>query len=85
MFSVINLFFVLAICAATGLILVRNPVHSILLFVFTILNLSAILIVMGLEFLALTLLVVYVGAIAVLFLFVVMMLNIKVIELNEVF
>ena len=54
-----------------------NPVHSVLFLVFTIFNASLILFFFNVEFLALIFIIVYVGAIAVLFLFVIMMLNIK--------
>jgi len=48
-------------------------------------NVTFVLIILGVEFIAIIFLIVYVGAIAVLFLFVVMMLNIKILELDEVF
>ncbi len=63
-----------------GVITSRNPVYSVLWLIFTFLNSSAIFIQLGAEFIAMTLIIVYVGAVAVLFLFVVMMLNIG---LNE--
>jgi NADH-quinone oxidoreductase subunit J len=54
-----------------------NAVHSVLFLIIVFCNITGILILLGAEFLAFLLLIVYVGAIAVLFLFVVMMLNIK--------
>lgn len=63
----------------------RNPIHSILYLILVFCNITFVLIILGIEFIAITFLIVYVGAIAVLFLFVVMMLNIKIIELDEVF
>lgn len=61
----------------------KNPVHSVLFLILVFCNSSALLVLLGLDFFAMILLVVYVGAIAVLFLFVVMMLNIKVAEIHE--
>jgi len=56
----------------------KNPVHSVLFLVLAFFNAAALLVLLGVEFLAMLFLVVYVGAVAVLFLFVVMMLNLKV-------
>lgn len=61
----------------------RNPMHSVLFLVLVFCNAAALLILLETEFLAMLFLIVYVGAIAVLFLFVVMMLNIRITELNE--
>jgi NADH:ubiquinone oxidoreductase subunit 6 (subunit J) len=61
----------------------RNPVHSILFLVLVFCNSAGLLLLLETEFLAMIFLVVYVGAIVVLFLFVVMMLNIRVTELKE--
>lgn len=61
----------------------RNPVHSVLFLILVFFNAAGLLILLGLDFFAMIFLVVYVGAIAVLFLFVVMMLNIKIAEINE--
>jgi NADH:ubiquinone oxidoreductase subunit 6 (subunit J) len=61
----------------------KNPVHSVLFLILVFCNASGLLILLGLDFFAMVFLVVYVGAIAVLFLFVVMMLNIKLVEINE--
>ena len=58
-------------------IFVSNPVHSVLFLIFTFFNAAIIFLIFQAEFLAMTLLIVYVGAVAVLFLFVVMMLNIS--------
>lgn len=68
-----------------GLIVIgsKNPIHSILSLILVFCNVAGLLILLGVEFLAMIFLVVYVGAIAILFLFVVMMLNIKLIELQE--
>lgn len=61
----------------------RNPVHSVLFLVLVFFNAAGLLVLLGLDFFALIFLVVYVGAIAVLFLFVVMMLNIRIAEISE--
>ena len=61
----------------------KNPVHSVLFLILVFFNSAGLLIMLGLDFFAMIFLVVYVGAIAVLFLFVVMMLNIKLAEINE--
>ncbi|PPR29497.1 MAG: NADH-quinone oxidoreductase subunit J [Alphaproteobacteria bacterium MarineAlpha9_Bin2] len=78
--TVLSLFFYLfASVSLTSSVLVvvsRNPVHSVLFLILTFFNCAALFVLMGAEFLAMLLLVVYIGAIAVLFLFVVMMLNI---------
>ena len=61
----------------------RNPVHSVLFLILVFFNAAGLLVLVGLDFFALLFLVVYVGAIAVLFLFVVMMLNIRISEISE--
>jgi len=63
----------------------RNPVHSVLFLILAFVNASGIFVLMGAEFLAMILVVVYVGAVAVLFLFVVMMLDINIVELRQGF
>ena len=73
----------MGIVSAVMVIQSRNPVHSVLFLILVFFNVAALLILLGLDFFAMVLLVVYVGAIAVLFLFVVMMLNIKLAEVNE--
>nr|YP_009647130.1 NADH dehydrogenase subunit 6 [Chloropicon maureeniae]QBX98812.1 NADH dehydrogenase subunit 6 [Chloropicon maureeniae] len=77
------LFASLAVVAGTMVIRARNPVYSVLYLVFVFFNVAGLLILQGLDFFAMIFLVVYVGAIAVLFLFVVMMLNIKTEERQE--
>jgi NADH-quinone oxidoreductase subunit J len=57
----------------------RNPVHSVLFLIFAFFNAAGLFVLLGAEMLAMLLVIVYVGAVAVLFLFVVMMLNIKII------
>ena len=60
----------------------RNPVHAVLWLIFAFCNGAGLMVLMGAEFLAMMLIIIYVGAVAVLFLFVVMMLDIKVSELR---
>lgn len=71
------------IVSAFRVIQSKNPVYSVLFLILVFFNSSALLLLLGLDLFALLFLVVYVGAIAVLFLFVVMMLNVKLVEINE--
>jgi len=71
------------IASSIGILVSRNPVHSILYLILTFSWLAVVLIMIGIEFLAMLVMIVYIGAIAVLFLFVVMLLNIRIIELNQ--
>jgi NADH-quinone oxidoreductase subunit J len=77
------LFSAVLIGAALMVIASRNPVHSVLFLILAFFNAAALFILLGAEFLALILLIVYVGAVAVLFLFVVMMLDIDFVELKH--
>ena len=70
------LFSAIMIAAAFMVVASRNPVHSVLFLILTFFNAAALFVLLGAEFLALVLLFVYVGAVVVLFLFVVMMLDI---------
>ena len=70
------LFAFIAIASAFMVISARNPVHSVLFLILTFFNAAGLFLLTGAEFLAMILLVVYVGAVAVLFLFVVMMLDV---------
>ncbi|MEN3347602.1 MAG: NADH-quinone oxidoreductase subunit [Bradyrhizobium sp.] len=83
------LFFYLfsAICVASAVMVIvaRNPVHSVLFLILAFVNASGLFILMGAEFLGMMLIVVYVGAVAVLFLFVIMMLDVDFVELREGF
>lgn len=85
--TVATLFFYLfsAIMLASGVLVIssRNPVHSVLFLILAFFNAAGLFILLGAEFLAMILVVVYVGAVAVLFLFVVMMLDIDFAELRE--
>jgi NADH-quinone oxidoreductase subunit J len=82
------LFFAFAgfvIASALGVVASKNPVHSALFLVLTFFSSSAIWLMLEAEFLAITLVLVYVGAVMVLFLFVVMMLDINVAKMREGF
>ncbi|MCB2099927.1 MAG: NADH-quinone oxidoreductase subunit J [Rhodobacterales bacterium] len=75
------------ITVASGVLVIsaRNPVHSVLFLILAFFNSAGLFILLGAEFLAFILVVVYVGAVAVLFLFVVMMLDINFVELRQGF
>ena len=77
------LFAFIAVAAAFMVIAARNPVHSVLYLILTFFNAAGLFLLTGAEFLAMILLVVYVGAVAVLFLFVVMMLDVDFAELKS--
>ena len=79
------LFAFVAVASAFMVIAARNPVHSVLYLILTFFNAAALFLLTGAEFLAMILLVVYVGAVAVLFLFVVMMLDVDFAELRQGF
>jgi NADH-quinone oxidoreductase subunit J len=72
-----------AVAAGVLVIASRNPVHSVLFLILAFFNSAGLFVLMGAEFLAMTLVIVYVGAVAVLFLFVVMMLDINFVELRR--
>jgi NADH-quinone oxidoreductase subunit J len=71
------------ILSALFVIMARNPVHSVLWLILAFFSAAGLLVLIGAEFLAMLLVVVYVGAVAVLFLFVVMMLDVDFVELKE--
>jgi NADH-quinone oxidoreductase subunit J len=82
------LFYVFAaVAVASGAMVIsaRNPVHSVLFLILAFFNAAALFVLLGAEFLAMILVIVYVGAVAVLFLFVVMMLDINFVELRQGF
>ncbi len=79
------LFAFAAIASAVLVITARNPVHSVLFLILCFFNAAGLFVLLGAEFLAMILVVVYVGAVAVLFLFVVMMLDVDFVELREGF
>lgn len=76
-----------AVTVASGLLVIsaKNPVHSVLWLILAFFSSAGLFVLMGAEFLAMLLVIVYVGAVAVLFLFVVMMLDINFVELREGF
>lgn len=73
----------ITVLAAFMVIAARNPVHSVLYLILAFFNAAALFLLLGAEFLAMILLIVYVGAVAVLFLFVVMMLDVSSVRLRE--
>jgi NADH-quinone oxidoreductase subunit J len=77
------LFAAVAIAAAVMVIAARNPVHSVLFLILAFFNGAGLFILLGAEFLAFILVIVYVGAVAILFLFVVMMLDVDFTELRQ--
>ncbi len=79
------LFAAVTVAAGVMVISARNPVHSVLFLILAFFNSAGLFVLMGAEFLAMILIVVYVGAVAVLFLFVVMMLDINFTALREGF
>jgi NADH-quinone oxidoreductase subunit J len=76
------LFAVVAVVAGLMVVLSKNPVHSVLWLILTFLSAAGLFVMMGAEFVAMILIIVYVGAVAVLFLFVVMMLDVDFAELR---
>jgi len=72
-----------AIAAAFMVVAARNPVHSVMYLILTFFSAAGLFVLMGAEFLALLLVMVYVGAVAVLFLFVVMMLDVDFVEMKQ--
>src|SRR6201996_3923902 len=85
----INFFFYLfaaiLLGCAVAVVSSRNPVHSVLFLILAFFNAAALFLIAGAEFLAMILVIVYVGAVAVLFLFVVMMLDVNFARLREGF
>lgn len=79
------LFATLTIASAIAVIFARNPVHSVLWLILSFFNAAGLMLLVGAEFIAMLLVIVYVGAVAVLFLFVVMMLDIDFASLRSGF
>ncbi len=78
-------FYLFALCAVIGglfTVISRNPVHSVLWLILAFLSTAGLFVLLGAEFVAMLLIIVYVGAVAVLFLFVVMMLDVDFAELK---
>jgi len=82
---VFYLFATVAVASAVMVISARNPVHSVLFLILTFFNAAGLFLLVGAEFIAMVLVIVYVGAVAVLFLFVVMLLDINYLKLREGF
>ena len=78
-------FAAITVAAAAMVVVSRNPVYSVLFLILAFFNAAALFLLIGAEFIAMILVIVYVGAVAVLFLFVVMMLDINLTELKEGF
>src|SRR5471032_1098377 len=87
MFEAIAFYFFSAILIASAVMVVaaRNPVHSVLFLILSFFNAAGLFVLLGAEFLAMLLVVVYFGAVAVLFLFVVMMLDVDFASLRQGF
>jgi NADH-quinone oxidoreductase subunit J len=79
------LFAVLAVVAGVMMIVAKNPVHAVLYLILAFFNAAGLFVLLGAEFLAMILIIVYVGAVAVVFLFVVMMLDVDFAELKAGF
>src|SRR3954451_23729113 len=79
------LFSAILLVSAATVITAKNPVHSVLFLILAFFNAAALFLIAGAEFLAMILVIVYVGAVAVLFLFVVMMLDVNFVELRAGF
>ena len=79
------LFAAVTVASAAMVIFSRNPVHSVLFLILAFVNAAGLFVLIGAEFLAWILIIVYVGAVAVLFLFVVMMLDVDFAELRQGF
>lgn len=85
MFSAIAFYVFTAVLVVSALLVItaRNPVHSVLFLILAFFNAAGLFVLMGAEFIAMILVIVYVGAVAVLFLFVVMMLDISFADLRK--
>ncbi len=82
---VFYLFAALSVASGAMVVTARNPVHSVLFLILTFFNVAGLFVLLGAEFVAMIMVIVYVGAVAVLFLFVVMMLDIHAVTLREGF
>ena len=79
------MFALITVASAVMVISARNPIHSVLFLILAFFNSAGLFVLLGAEFLAMILVLVYVGAVAVLFMFVVMMLDINFVELRQGF
>ncbi len=82
---VFYMFALVLVFSALMVVSVRNPVYSVLFLILAFFNAAALFLLIGAEYIAMTLVIVYVGAVAVLFLFVVMMLDINIAEMRQGF
>jgi NADH-quinone oxidoreductase subunit J len=82
---VFYLFAALTLLGSLAVVGARNPVHAVLSLIFCFFNVAGLFVLLGAEYLAMTLVIVYVGAVAILFLFVVMMLNVRMEEVTRRF
>ena len=78
-------FAITTVLSAVCVISAKNPVHSVFFLIFAFFNSAGLFVLIGAEYIAMTLVIVYVGAVAVLFLFVVMMLDINIAEMRQGF
>lgn len=76
-------FAAIMLASALAVVTARNPVHAVFFLILAFFNAAALFVLLGAEYIAMTLVIVYVGAVAVLFLFVVMMLNINIEKMRE--
>lgn len=76
-------FSAILVASAVAVVSARNPVHAVFFLILAFFNAAGLFVLLGVEYLAMTLVIVYVGAVAVLFLFVVMMLNINIERVRE--
>ena len=83
LFNILPIFFGIILTCSVLIILIPNPIHSVLFLVLVFCNSAGLLLLFGIEFLSIMLIIIYVGAIAILFLFVVMMLDIEIISKNK--
>lgn len=77
------MFFFIIIISSMGVLLSKNPIHSVFFLIVVFLHISFLLLLLHVEFLAFLIFIVYLGAIAVLFLFVIMMFNIHILETRD--
>ena len=77
------LFFFIIVMSSMGVLLSKNPIHSVFFLIIVFLHVSFLLLLLHVEFLAFLIFIVYLGAIAVLFLFVIMMFNIHILETRD--
>ena len=82
---VFYLFAALSVASGAMVVTAKNPVHSVLFLILTFFNVAGLFVLLGAEFVAMIMVIVYVGAVAVLFLFVVMMLDIHAVTMREGF